>query len=145
MAMPARRASCGLRNWTTLPSMRISPALGGWAPAMIFISVLLPAPFAPSRQCTSPRRMRRDASCRALTRGGKTLLTPPTSNTGGGAARTTPPPPPLAPARRRRRGGRGGAAAPPPGVTAGRPRGVVAGALGAHHLVLILEGAVARR
>ena len=39
---------------TGLPSMSISPESAGCAPARIFISVDLPAPFSPTSACTSP-------------------------------------------------------------------------------------------
>ena len=41
------------------PSQTISPSSGWWAPASTLISVDLPAPFWPSRQCTSPARTSR--------------------------------------------------------------------------------------
>src|ERR1700721_35223 len=57
MPIPARRASCGVRRWTGFPSIRISPESAWYAPARIFISVLLPAPFSPMKACTSPGQM----------------------------------------------------------------------------------------
>ena len=36
---------------------------GWWTPARIFISVDLPAPFSPTRPCTSPARSSRSTSC----------------------------------------------------------------------------------
>src|SRR4051812_38994757 len=55
-ATPASRASRGdmPRSDQTLPSTEIVPAEGGVAPARHLIRVLLPAPLAPSRACTSP-------------------------------------------------------------------------------------------
>src|SRR3954447_26983149 len=53
--MPASSASRGERKRTGAPSTRYSPASGTCTPASILISVLLPAPLSPSRQCTSPR------------------------------------------------------------------------------------------
>ena len=40
------------------PSSRIVPSSGRTAPARIWMKVLLPAPFSPSRACTSPARAR---------------------------------------------------------------------------------------
>src|SRR5512136_733256 len=52
--MPSRRAISGVLTSVGAPSSRISPALRGMAPARIFISVDLPAPFSPTMACTSP-------------------------------------------------------------------------------------------
>src|SRR5579864_517291 len=52
--MPASSASRGERKRTGLPSTRYCPSSGENTPASILISVLLPAPLSPSRQCTSP-------------------------------------------------------------------------------------------
>src|SRR5271168_504693 len=46
--MPAARASRDERKCTSCPSTRIRPASAPWTPAMIFIIVLLPAPFSPA-------------------------------------------------------------------------------------------------
>src|ERR1700738_4394852 len=69
MPIPARRASWGVRNWTVLPSRMISPESGWEAPARIFISVLLPAPFSPMKACTSPGQMLRLTLLRTRTPG----------------------------------------------------------------------------
>ena len=53
---PRRGCPAATRNATGLPSIRISPSLGGNSPASTFISVDLPAPFSPTTACTSPRR-----------------------------------------------------------------------------------------
>jgi len=49
------------------PKIRHSPALGRISPVMIFIVVLLPAPFAPSSPKISPRRTENDAPSSATT------------------------------------------------------------------------------
>src|SRR3984957_18185609 len=67
--IPARRASCGVRRWTGFPSMRISPESAWYAPARIFMSVLLPAPFSPMKACTSPGQMLRLTLLRTFTPG----------------------------------------------------------------------------
>src|ERR1700722_18042422 len=54
MPMPAANASRDERKWTSLPSTRMRPASAGWTPAMIFIIVLLPAPFSPAKPWTWP-------------------------------------------------------------------------------------------
>src|SRR4051812_11783589 len=72
--MPASSASRGERKRTALPSTRYSPSSGAWTPASILMSVLLPAPLSPSRQCTSPRASRNVTPDRAIT-GPKYLLT----------------------------------------------------------------------
>ncbi len=54
--MPSARACCGVRAACATPSMTISaPGSGAWTPVRILISVDLPDPFSPTRQCTSPR------------------------------------------------------------------------------------------
>src|SRR6201996_4379721 len=54
MAMPAARASRAERNRVSSPSISMRPEKSAWTPAMIFISVLLPAPFSPTRPWISP-------------------------------------------------------------------------------------------
>src|SRR3954471_9017701 len=56
MAMPAARASRTERKWTSRPSSRKRPEKPVCTPAMIFISVLFPAPFSPTRPWISPGR-----------------------------------------------------------------------------------------
>src|SRR6185503_5125057 len=56
MAMPAACASRAERKRVSLPSSRKRPENSGCTPAMIFISVLLPAPFSPTRPWISPGR-----------------------------------------------------------------------------------------
>src|SRR5580704_6017924 len=67
--IPARRASCGVRRWTGFPSKRISPESAWYAPARIFMSVLLPAPFSPMKACTSPGQILRLTLLRTRTPG----------------------------------------------------------------------------
>src|SRR6478672_8220351 len=54
MAMPAARASRTDRNRVSRPSNTKRPENSGCTPAMIFISVLFPAPFSPTRPWISP-------------------------------------------------------------------------------------------
>src|SRR5215467_228076 len=54
MAMPAARASRAERKRVSFPSSRKRPENSGCTPAMIFISVLFPAPFSPTRPWISP-------------------------------------------------------------------------------------------
>src|SRR5690349_17572217 len=56
MAMPAPCASRAERKCVSCPSIRKRPENSGCTPAMIFISVLLPAPFSPTRPWISPGR-----------------------------------------------------------------------------------------
>src|SRR3954464_11185799 len=54
MAMPAARASRADRNRVSRPSNAKRPVNSVCTPAMIFISVLFPAPFSPTRPWISP-------------------------------------------------------------------------------------------
>lgn len=54
MAMPAACASRVERKWVSFPSSRKRPENSVCTPAMIFISVLFPAPFSPTRPWISP-------------------------------------------------------------------------------------------
>src|SRR5260221_2658102 len=84
---------------TAWPSTRISPESLASDPLRIFMSVDLPAPFSPSRTCTSPGATSRSTSSRATTpgkdlrtfcmcsRGGRRSgLTDPFARTGRGRA-----------------------------------------------------------
>ncbi len=51
----ARSPASATRSRTSRPSSRIRPSSGRTIPERMFMSVDLPAPFSPSRQCTSPR------------------------------------------------------------------------------------------
>src|SRR5215831_14330860 len=72
--MPRSSASRGDLKCTARPSTRYSPLSGGWTPARVLMSVLLPAPLSPSRQCTSPRFRRSVTPFKAITEP-KNLLT----------------------------------------------------------------------
>ena len=65
--MPASSASRGPENRTGRPFKRISPSYSVIAPARIFISVLLPAPFSPQIAWTSPATAVNDTSRSART------------------------------------------------------------------------------
>src|SRR6202042_2729544 len=54
MPMLAAKASRVDRKRTSFPSTRMVPESAAWTPAMIFIIVLLPAPFSPARPWISP-------------------------------------------------------------------------------------------
>ena len=64
----------GLRTATSLPFLRILPASGWYKPNSTLISVLLPAPFSPSRACTSPLRSCRVISSFALIPGNSLVM-----------------------------------------------------------------------
>ena len=66
---------------TTFPSTRISPASGRSIPERMLIRVDLPAPFSPSRQCTSPCRAASEMSSFARTPGNRLVM--PSSSTAG--------------------------------------------------------------
>src|SRR6516164_3962974 len=55
MPIPALRASRAERKCCSRPSIRRLPWSAACTPAMIFMSVLLPAPFSPTRPWISPR------------------------------------------------------------------------------------------
>src|SRR3984957_11613579 len=65
--MPRSSALLGESKCTGLPSTRYSPEDGLCTPASVLISVDLPAPLSPSRQCTSPRRRRTVTPLNAIT------------------------------------------------------------------------------
>ena len=53
--IPSWRAWCGVRyGWATPSMVIVPPTSGAWTPERILISVDLPDPFSPTRQCTSP-------------------------------------------------------------------------------------------
>src|SRR5712691_7923902 len=56
MPTPWSMASLGEWNTTGSPSTKIWPASGRYRPARMLIRVVLPAPFSPSKACTSPQR-----------------------------------------------------------------------------------------
>src|SRR5580765_3882654 len=67
MPIPAASASRADRNCTAAPSSRMAPWYSACTPAMIFISVLLPAPFSPTRPWISPAFRVKSTSLRACT------------------------------------------------------------------------------
>ena len=69
-----------------LAASRISPESARYTPVSVLISVDLPAPFSPSRACTSPGRSRIDTSSRARTPGNDTVI-PRISTVGGRCSR----------------------------------------------------------
>ncbi len=80
----------GLRRARTppgAPSQMISPASGRCAPASTLIRVDLPAPFWPSRQCTSPAATSRSTPSRARTPG-NCLTMPRIASSGSPVIRT---------------------------------------------------------
>src|SRR6185503_6087410 len=78
MPMPAAIASRGERKSTARPSTRTTPSSGRYSPARTFMSVLLPAPFSPSRAWISPCRRSRSTWSFASTPGND--LTIPTAS-----------------------------------------------------------------
>src|SRR5579862_1994261 len=67
MAMPAARASRVERKRVSLPSSMKRPENSGCTPAMIFINVLFPAPFSPTRPWISPGESAKSMPRRAST------------------------------------------------------------------------------
>ena len=66
-AMPAALAAAGDANETGSPSSSMRPSSGATTPAMILISVDLPAPFSPSTAWMRPASITSSASCSART------------------------------------------------------------------------------
>src|SRR6266540_1580576 len=81
MPIPSSIARFGESTSTGLPSRRTCPSSGCTIPDRMFISVDLPAPFSPSRQCTSPRRTTSEMRSFASTPGNALVI--PTSSTAG--------------------------------------------------------------
>src|SRR5581483_4075213 len=67
VATPSAWASCGRERSTSSPLTRTTPSSGLRTPERILIIVLLPAPFSPTRACTSPNSAANDASFNART------------------------------------------------------------------------------
>ena len=65
IAIPRPCAVAGVRLSTSLPSKTIVPLSGAVAPEATFINVDFPAPFSPSRACTSPGRTSNETSLSA--------------------------------------------------------------------------------
>src|SRR4051812_27590772 len=82
--MPRAVASWGREIVTRSPPKRISPASGGWIPAIAFTRVDLPAPLSPTSATTSPSPTPKSTRSRAWT-GPNLLLTPSISSSGASA------------------------------------------------------------
>src|SRR5437763_4277526 len=67
IAIPAACDCFALSKIASSPSRTSRPASGRWTPARIFTSVDLPAPFSPTRPCTSPAKSAMSPSSRACT------------------------------------------------------------------------------
>src|SRR5215470_3442764 len=94
MPMPAASASRAERKCTGTPSSRMAPSYSACTPAMIFISVLLPAPFSPTRPWISPALRAKSTSLRACTPPNDLQMpdssssgTPPASTSNGSCTR----------------------------------------------------------
>src|SRR5690349_6581068 len=83
--MPACCACSGVAKRTGTPSWEISPASGWYMPVSTLIRVDLPAPFSPTRACTSPARAVKSTSDSARTPG-KVLHSPVTVSISEGLA-----------------------------------------------------------
>ena len=81
MPIPSSSATRGEEISVSTPSIEIVPASGRFSPERIPISVDFPAPFSPSRQCTSPRRSVRSIRSFASTPGNPFVI--PASSTIG--------------------------------------------------------------
>src|ERR1700759_5378345 len=88
MAMPAACASRAERKRVSRPSSSRRPENSGCTPAMIFISVLLPAPFSPTRPWISPARSAKSTP-RSASTPPKVLLIPFSSRMGDEPSGTT--------------------------------------------------------
>ncbi len=84
MLTPRSMASCGLAISTGSPNRRISPASGIARPYRMFMRVVLPAPFSPSRAWISPARTSRSMPSLAVTPGYRFVM--PRISSGSGAA-----------------------------------------------------------
>ena len=76
-------AAIGVDSGPARPARGSSPSSGWWAPASTLIRVDLPAPFWPSRQCTSPGATSRSTPSSARTPGNS--LTMPAHRAGAAA------------------------------------------------------------
>src|SRR5438552_8273343 len=87
--IPAAWASSGRVKETGTPRYRIWPLSGAYTPVSSLIRVDLPAPFSPTRACTSPGASANDTSSSASTPGNR-LATPTTSSIGGSGSFIAP-------------------------------------------------------
>src|ERR1051326_643170 len=69
MPTPCSMAALGECILSRCPTMLIWPSSGRYSPARMLISVVLPAPFSPSRACTSPHRAAKSMPVLAATPG----------------------------------------------------------------------------
>src|SRR3954449_10447542 len=81
VAIPWDIAACGSPRVTGSPSQLIVPSSGWCAPASTLINVDFPAPFWPSRQCTSPARTSRSTPSSARTPGNSLTMSVIVSST----------------------------------------------------------------
>src|SRR5262245_48775673 len=65
--MPSRRARTGSLSVMSCSRTSSVPASGWWAPVTTLMSVDLPAPFSPTRACTSPGRRSKETPLSACT------------------------------------------------------------------------------
>ena len=86
VAIPASVASLGERKCTGLPCQMISPPLGSQMPAIVLISVDLPAPLSPTSAVTCPAGISRLMSVSACT--GPKFFPMPRSRSSGSASFT---------------------------------------------------------
>src|SRR5680860_51872 len=105
MPIPAAIASPGPAKTTGSPSSRISPSSGSRRPYSTFISVLLPAPFSPSRQWISPGSTTR--SMWSLATSEPNRFVTPRSSSFTASVPSHPVPPARSPTGRGRGAGRG--------------------------------------
>src|SRR5881397_1259465 len=85
IAIPAACDCFALSKIASSPSSRSRPPSGRWTPARILTSVDLPAPFSPTRPCTSPARSSMWPSSSACT-APKLFCACSTTSTGSGFA-----------------------------------------------------------
>src|SRR5919204_1974397 len=95
IAMPASSASRGEWNSTGSPKSTISPSSGRYRPVRMFESVVLPAPFPPSRACPSPAAASKSTRSFATTPGNRFVIprsatAGPTAGEGSGEAGASP-------------------------------------------------------
>src|SRR2546421_13079967 len=87
--MPASSASRGAWKCTCRPSTNISPSSGRYRPVRMFESVLFPAPFSPSKACTSPAAASKSTPSFATTPGNRFVI-PRIETAGTGGAPSAP-------------------------------------------------------
>src|SRR5215831_5287623 len=86
---PSSRRAAAYSDWTSWPSTATRPALARARPARMLISVVLPAPFGPSRPKNSPCAMSNETSSSARTSPrGEVYVLATLANETAGMART---------------------------------------------------------